>query len=122
MRDPEPLSNPLEFSPKVYHSSVEATRAKIFDNRIKNRNEKAAIHAKEVEARLNEYLDAYFSGFSDDNEENELAYNTFNREWKAYCFRVNTSQKLIVLRHESFERESALIIENNPQFQPKKEN
>ena len=102
------------------HQSVENAKSYIQREWMKKRKAKAEKIGQECTKRLNEYLDSYFNSFSQaDPEKNEFAYNVYNKEWKAYCYKVNATQNSIVLKFDHFETEVALIVSKNPQFQTK---
>ena len=99
--------------------AFEDAQKKILVDRIKNANKQQEKLGKEYTARLNEYLNTYFNNFSADQKENEFAYDTLNKTWKAYTYKENKSQDILKLKADSFEREVANIVSKNPQFQTK---
>lgn len=98
---------------------MKQAKKKAYDARQKYVNKKGAEMGKIHLKRLNEMLGIYFDGWSQDAEENKVAYNALNSEWKKYCNRVNATQDIIDLKISCFEDECKIIIAANPQFQPK---
>lgn len=98
------------------HALLDAQK-KIIVDRAKKYNDKVEKLGLQYQSRLNEYLNSYFNSFSEDPAENKFAYDTLNRSWKEYAMKANMSQKVLKLKIDSFEREVAIIVSKNPQFQ-----
>lgn len=104
--------------------SLESAKRLVVERKYKRRIDKAEDLAREYTKILNGYLDAYFTPFlNNTQEENDFAYKTFNKDWKATCYKVNLIKSYkdigFELKHNLFEIEVANIISKNPQFQIK---
>ena len=101
-------------------NDLDIARDKIQDERTRNAYKRAEELSIGYTARINEYLDTYFSNFSEDIKENEFAFAVLNKQWKAYCRKANLSQKYVTLRSSAFEGEVAIIVSKTPKFQQTK--
>lgn len=101
------------------HALLDAQK-KIIVDRAKKYNDKVEKLGVQYTNRLNEYLSTYFNSFSSDMAENKFAYDTLNKSWREYAMKANMSQKVLKLKVDSFEKEVAIIVSKNPQFQTEK--
>lgn len=62
---------------------------------------------------LNELVNLYFNNFNQLKGE----YDKLNLEWKKRVHQINSTQKIIKLKPDSFKVEVARIVSENPQFQ-----
>lgn len=99
---------------------LDIARDKIHEERTRNAYKRAEELSVGYTARMNEYLNTYFSNFSEDVKENEFAFAVLNKQWKAYCRKANLAQKYVTLKVKAFEDEVAIIVSKNPKFQQTK--
>jgi len=101
-------------------NDLDVARETILNERMRNAYKRAEELSALYTNRLNEYLDTYFSNFSEVVSENEFAYAVLDKQWKAYCRKANVAQKYVTLRTNDFEVEVARIVKENVKFQQTK--
>ena len=88
--------NASEFSTKV--------KKAVDDNVAKVNKEQKAFQDKYT-AILHDMLKQYFGRKYNSVLEEQMAFDTFNKEWKVLCRKVNSTNKLIQLPKNEFERQ-----------------
>jgi hypothetical protein len=101
-------------------TDLDVARKTILNERMRNAYKRAEELSVGYTNRLNEYLNTYFSNFSEVVSENEFAYAVLNKQWRAYCRKVNVAQKYVTLRANAFEVEVARIVKEDVKFQQTK--
>lgn len=105
--------------------TIEQTKKKLFEQRQAKIKIKQKDLIKISGDKLNEFLKLYFQTCKigeENSEESKEAFELINREWKAYCSRLNSTQKLITVQYQAFEENVPRIIqETNARIAAKKE-
>lgn len=97
-------------------TGLQRAQREIFEKRKKLAEKKSAELGKHYTERFNAYLQTYFNNFVESKEENKIAYDSLNKDWKKYANQVNATQKYVVVRAQSFEEEVERIVKANVQF------
>jgi len=82
---------------------------------FRDKRTKEILEAANVD--LQELVNHYFNNYENLKDK----YDRINLEWKKRVHQINSTQKIIKLRSDSFEVEVARIISENPQFQEVKD-
>lgn len=80
-----------------------------------NKANQMSNNAKES---LNQHIQLYLQNYTTDAKENDRVFGIVDKSWKEYCYKVNRTQKLIVVDVMWFSREINRIV-NSKEFQEK---
>lgn len=83
---------------------VQDVQERISEKRDAIRKEKFDNLAKASEVKLNDLMNLYFMNLTNDSEEQVVTFDILNKEWKDYVYKVNSTQKIISLNHDAFEK------------------
>jgi len=96
--------------PVVHEGFRGAIDQKIKDN-TKKQDELIKIHTE----HLNSLLATLFSRTYESSMDMRIAYELLNKEWKKYCKEVNSTERLINLKHGAFTERFKQVIETTKQ-------
>lgn len=79
---------------------------------------KATQMSNNAKESLNQHIQLYLQNYTTNAQENERVFKIVDKSWKEYCYKVNRTQKLIVVDVMWFSREINRIV-NSKEFKEK---
>lgn len=79
---------------------------------------KATQMSNNAKESLNQHIQLYLQNYTTNTQENERVFKIVDKSWKEYCYKVNRTQKLIVVDVMWFSREINRIV-NSKEFKEK---
>lgn len=97
---------------------VQDVQKKVIERRQAIHKEKFDSLAAVYNAKLNELINLYFMNLTDDAEETAVTYDVLNKEWRGIVYKTNSTQKVIQLMPDGFEKNIADIL-NSDEYKAK---
>ena len=79
---------------------------------------KATQMSNNAKESLNQHIQLYLQNYTTNTQENDRVFKIVDKSWKEYCYKVNRTQKLIVVDVMWFSREINRIV-NSKEFKEK---
>lgn len=103
--------------PKAMAMTLKAQN-ELTEKRAIGKMNKANQMSNNAKESLNQHIQLYLQNYTTDAKENDRVFGIVDKSWKEYCYKVNRTQKLIVVDVMWFSREINRIV-NSKEFQEK---
>lgn len=88
------------------------------EKRAVGKMNKATQMSNNAKESLNQHIQLYLQNYTTNTQENDRVFKIVDKSWKEYCYKVNRTQKLIVVDVMWFSREINRIV-NSKEFKEK---
>ena len=98
------------FSKRFIAPIINEKLATAIDDKIIRRRKDQEKKTQEHTDILNSFLKTYFSRKYNNSSDMLTAFNTCNKHWKKHCVLINSTEKLINLKKDAFEKNVEKVI------------
>lgn len=98
------------FSKRFIHPVFNEQINTVVDDKLKAEHLKREEISQKYTDILNGYVRTYFLKKYETMSDMEIAFKAINKEWKKICREVNSTEKLLNLNKDAFQRQVKLVV------------